>query len=67
MLSEVVCVIVPVVVILTVSEVSRGVPRVGALLLSLPLVSVLACCMSWYRDPVSVDYVVPLPSIAAPC
>ena len=34
----------------TVAEVSRRFPRVGALLLSLPLVSLLAILMSWTQN-----------------
>lgn len=43
-------VIVPLIIILSVSEISRRVPRLGALLLSLPLVSILAFGAAWYRD-----------------
>lgn len=43
-------VVVPVIIILAVSEVSRRSPRLGALLLSLPLVSVLAFGAAWFRD-----------------
>lgn len=37
-------------VIVAVSELSRRLPRLGALLLTLPIVSVLAFVMSWQRD-----------------
>ena len=37
-------------VIVAVSEISRRLPRLGALLLTLPIVSVLAFVMSWQRD-----------------
>jgi hypothetical protein len=37
------------VVIVAVSEISNRSPRMGALLLSLPLVSILAFVMSWTR------------------
>ena len=37
-------------VIVAVSEVSQRWPRFGALLLSLPIVSILAFVMSWQRD-----------------
>lgn len=50
MISLLVRVVVPVLVIVAVSEVSHRLPRAGALLLSLPLVSVLAFVASWYRD-----------------
>lgn len=50
MASIFVRVVVPVLVILAVSEVARRAPRAGALLLSLPLVSVLALGAAWYRD-----------------
>jgi hypothetical protein len=50
MLSVLVRVVVPVLVILAVSEVSRRMPRAGALVLSLPVVSILAFAASWYRD-----------------
>ena len=36
-------------VLLTVAEVSQRMPRLGALLLSLPLVSILALTMAWTR------------------
>lgn len=39
-----------VVVIVAVSEISRRSPRLGALLLSLPLVSILAFSMSWVHQ-----------------
>lgn len=50
MLSLLVRIVVPVAIIVIVSEVSRRWPRMGALLLSLPLVSLLAFGASWYRD-----------------
>lgn len=37
-------------IIVTVSEISNRYPRLGALLLTLPLVSILAFIMSWTRD-----------------
>ncbi len=37
-------------IIVTVSEISSRYPRLGALLLTLPLVSILAFIMSWTRD-----------------
>jgi hypothetical protein len=50
MLSLLVRIVVPVAIIVIVSEVSRRWPRMGALLLSLPLISLLAFGVSWYRD-----------------
>jgi hypothetical protein len=50
MMSLLVRVVIPVLVIVAVSEVSHRMPRAGALLLSLPLVSVLAFVAAWYRD-----------------
>lgn len=43
-------VVIPVIIILAVSEVSRRSPRLGAVLLTLPLVSILAFGMVWLRD-----------------
>ena len=50
MLSIVIRVIIPALIILAVSEISRRFPRAGALLLSLPLVSILAFGAAWFRD-----------------
>jgi hypothetical protein len=50
MTSLVIRIVVPVLVIVVVSEVAHRLPRAGALLLSLPLVSVLAFVAAWYRD-----------------
>lgn len=50
MLSIVIRVFIPALIILAVSEFSRRVPRVGALLLSLPLISILAFGAPWFRD-----------------
>jgi hypothetical protein len=50
-MSLLVRIVVPVLIILAVSEVSRRLPRVGAVLLSLPMVSVLALSAAWYRNP----------------
>lgn len=49
MISILLRVLVPVVIIVAVSEVAQRMPRVGALLLSLPLVSVLAFIMTWTK------------------
>lgn len=43
-------VVIPVLIILAVSTIAQRMPRVGALLLSLPLVSILAFGAAWYRD-----------------
>lgn len=50
MTSLVIRIVVPVLVIVAVSELAHRLPRTGALLLSLPLVSVLAFGAAWYRD-----------------
>ena len=50
MFSLLLRVVIPVVTILAVSEVSRRSPRLGALLLTLPLVSILAFGAAWSRD-----------------
>jgi len=50
MFSLLLRVVIPVVMILAVSEVSRKSPRLGALLLTLPLVSILAFGAAWSRD-----------------
>ena len=49
MFSLLLRVVIPVVTILAVSEVSRRSPRLGALLLTLPLVSILAFGAAWSR------------------
>lgn len=49
MLSLLLRVIIPLVIIVSVSEVSRRSPRIGALLLTLPLLSILAFCVSWFQ------------------
>ncbi len=50
MFSLLLRVVIPVLTILAVSEVSRRSPRLGALLLTLPLVSILAFGAAWSRD-----------------
>ncbi len=50
MVSVLIRIIIPLLIILAVSEVSRRMPRLGALLLSLPLVSILAFGAAWNRD-----------------
>ena len=49
MLSLLMRVIIPMVIILSVSEVSRRSPRIGVLLLTLPLLSILAFFVSWFQ------------------
>lgn len=50
MLALVTRVVIPVILIVVVSEVSNRSPRLGAFLLTLPLVSILAFGATWYRD-----------------
>lgn len=50
MVSFLLRVVIPAGIILAVSEFSRRSPRLGALLLSLPLVSILAFGAAWFRD-----------------
>lgn len=50
MLSIVLKVVISSVIIVAVGEISNRYPRLGALLLTLPLVSILAFIMSWTRD-----------------
>jgi hypothetical protein len=50
MASFLIRVVVPVIIILAVSEVSQRSPRLGAILLTLPLVSMLAFGVGWLRD-----------------
>lgn len=50
MFSILIRVVAPVLIILAVSEVSRRSPRLGAVLLTLPLVSILAFGAAWLRD-----------------
>ena len=50
MVSILIRVVAPVLIILAVSEVSRRSPRLGAILLTLPLVSILAFGAAWLRD-----------------
>ncbi|MBC7968270.1 MAG: hypothetical protein H7Z17_20380 [Fuerstia sp.] len=42
--------VIPAVIIFAVSELSRRSPRLGALLLTLPLVSILAFAAAWSKD-----------------
>ena len=50
MISILLRVVIPSLIILAVSEVSRRSPRLGALLLTLPIVSILAFGAAWFRD-----------------
>ncbi len=50
MFSILIRVVVPVLIILAVSEVSRRSPRLGAILLTLPLVSILSFGAAWLRE-----------------
>lgn len=50
MLTFLLRIAIPVAVILSVSEISRRSPRLGAILLTLPLVSILAFYATWLRD-----------------
>lgn len=42
--------VIPAIIILIVSELARRSPRLGALLLTLPLISVLAFGTAWFKD-----------------
>ena len=42
--------VIPAIIIAAVSELSRRSPRMGALLLTLPIVSILAFAASWSKD-----------------
>jgi hypothetical protein len=50
MISLVLKGVISAVLIVLVSEIARLYPRIGALLLTLPLVSILAFIMTWTRD-----------------
>ena len=50
MISLILRIVIPAIIIAAVSEVSRRSPRVGALLLTLPLVSILAFLAAWTKD-----------------
>lgn len=50
MLSMVLRFFIPAAIIFFVSELSRRSPRLGALLLTLPLVSILAFFAAWFKD-----------------
>ena len=42
--------VIPILIIAAVSELSRRSPRLGALLLTLPMISVLAFGAAWFKD-----------------
>ena len=50
MISFLLRIVIPVAIILAVSETSRRSPRLGAFLLTLPLVSILGFGAAWFRD-----------------
>lgn len=50
MMNVILRIVMPAAIIFAVSEVSRRSPRLAALLLTLPLVSILAFAASWSKD-----------------
>ena len=50
MIAYIVRVLVSAIVIATVSEVARRSPRLGAVLLTLPIISIIAFGATWFRD-----------------
>ena len=50
MISLIIRIVIPAIIIFLVSELSRRSARLGALLLTLPLVSILAFAASWSKD-----------------
>lgn len=50
MFSFVLRIVIPAIVIALVAEISRRSPRAGALLLTLPVVSILAFSAAWMKD-----------------
>ena len=50
MIAYIVRVFVSAIMIATVSEVARRSPRLGAVLLTLPIISILAFGATWFRD-----------------
>ncbi|HQX49587.1 MAG TPA: hypothetical protein PLY87_30380 [Planctomycetaceae bacterium] len=50
MMSLILRIVIPAIIIAAVSELSRRSPRMGALLLTLPLVSILAFLAAWAKD-----------------
>ena len=50
MLTLLLRIVIPAIIIFVVSELSRRSPRLGALLLTLPLVSILAFAAAWAKE-----------------
>jgi len=50
MMSLILRIVIPAIIIAAVSELSRRSPRMGAMLLTLPLVSILAFAAAWVND-----------------
>ncbi len=50
MMTLILRIIIPAMIIAAVSELSRRSPRLGALLLTLPLISILAFAAAWTKD-----------------
>ncbi len=50
MLTLILRIVIPAIIIFAVSELSRRSPRMGALLLTLPLISILTFAASWSKD-----------------
>ena len=50
MMTLILRIVIPAIIIFAVSELSRRSPRLGALLLTLPLVSILAFAAAWAKD-----------------
>lgn len=50
MMTVILRIVIPAIIIYVVSELSRRSPRLGALLLTLPLVSILAFAAAWSKD-----------------
>lgn len=50
MIALILRIVIPAIIIFVVSELSRRSPRLGALLLTLPLVSILAFVAAWMKD-----------------
>ena len=50
MMTLILRIVIPAIIIFAVSELSRRSPRLGALLLTLPLVSILAFAASWSKN-----------------
>ena len=50
MTSLIIRIVIPAMIIVAVSELSRRSPRLGALLLTLPLISILAFAAAWAKE-----------------